>query len=69
MIWEEKCASAFGGVLLLSIFVFTIFFSFDASFIANLSAFIDDAHPSARESRFGVASPQRFSWQRSMDFA
>ena len=48
---------------------FDDFFSFDASFIANLSAFIDDAHPSARQSRFGVASPPRFGWQRSMDFA
>ena len=38
-------------------------------FVENLSAFIDDAHPSARQSRFGVACPQRFGWQRSMDFA
>ena len=38
-------------------------------FVENLSAFIDDAHPSAWQSRFGVASPSRFGWQRSMDFA
>ena len=36
------------------------FFSFNASFIANLSAFIDDAQPQARQSCFGVACPWRF---------
>ena len=42
---------------------------FDACFPEIASPFVDDAHPSAWQSSFGLAGPSRFGWQGSMDFA